>query len=490
MKYLMALDQGTTSSRTLIFDRHGNIIASAKKDFKQIYPKNSWVEHDPKELWSSQISTLTEALAKSGLNARDIAAMGITNQRETTIIWDRQSGEPIYNAIVWQDRRSADFCESLKKDYADMIFQKSGLVIDAYFCASKIKWILDNVRNARERAERGELCFGTVDTWLIYNLTRKDVHVTDVSNASRTMLFNIHTLEWDRELLELFGIPEKILPEVRGSSEIYGYAATRWVDSKIAIAGIAGDQQAALFGQMCVSKGMMKSTYGTGCFLLMNTGNKPTFSKNKILTTIAWQIKDEVTYALEGGVFIGGAAIQWLRDGLKIIRDSKDINTLAREDNGGIYFVPALSGLGAPHWDQYARGAIFGITRDSTDAHIARATLEGIAFQVYEIILQMEMDLGERCVEIRVDGGASASDCLMQIQADLFGFEIKRAKIIETTALGAGYLAGLGVGYFNSIDEIKWESDRIFKPQKNKQEVEDMFRFWQKAVQRARGWAE
>ncbi|RQD67850.1 glycerol kinase [Campylobacter hepaticus] len=493
-KYIMSLDQGTTSSRTLIFDENSNIISIAQKDFTQIYPQPGWVEHDPKEIWSSQISTLTESLARANLNAKDIAALGITNQRETTIIWDRNTLEPIYNAIVWQDKRTADFCQELKKDKFDLIQAKTGLVIDAYFSATKIKWILDNVEGARLKAKKGELCFGTIDTWLIFNLTKGKIHVTDVSNASRTMLYNIHTLSWDDELLELFDIPRSILPEVKSSSEIYGYTATRWVDSEIPIAGIAGDQQAALFGQMCTEKGMMKNTYGTGCFLLMNCGKTPVLSKNNLLSTIAWQINDEITYALEGGVFIGGAAIQWLRDGLRLIRTSADINTLAstEKDNGGVYFVPALAGFGAPYWDQYARGAIFGISRATTDGHLARAVLEGIAFQVYDIVKEMEKDLGCSCTEIRVDGGASASDYLMQIQADLFGFDIKRPKSVETTALGAGYLAGLAVGYFKDIKTIKeqYQIAKIFTPSKNSFEIETMFKYWHKAVKRSLNWME
>lgn len=493
-KYLMALDCGTTSSRTLIFDKQSNIKSIAQKAFTQHFPQAGWVEHDPKEIWSSQISTLTEALAKANLNAKDIAALGITNQRETTIVWDRQTAEPVYNAIVWQDRRMADFCEYLKKEKLQFIQEKTGLIPDAYFSATKLKWILENVSGVRQKAQKGELCFGTVDTWLVFNLTKGKVHITDASNASRTMLYNIHTLEWDKELLEFFNIPEQILPEVKSSSEIYGFTATRWVESEIAIAAIAGDQQAALFGQMCVEKGMMKSTYGTGCFLLMNTGNTPYTSKNQLLSTVAWQIGKETSYALEGGVFIGGAAIQWLRDGLRTIRTAADINTLAatEKDNGGVYFVPALAGLGAPYWDQYARGAIFGISRGTTDGHIARAVLEGIAFQVYDIVKEMEKDLGQACSEIRVDGGASASDYLMQIQADLFDFEIKRPKIIETTALGAGYLAGLACGYYENIESIKtqWQIEKTFKPQLDNEEVKNLFRFWHKAVQRSLKWLE
>ncbi|WP_239056384.1 glycerol kinase GlpK [Helicobacter apodemus] len=493
-KYIMALDQGTTSSRAIIFDKEGKIIANAQKTFTQYFPHLGWVEHDAKEIWSSQISTLTEALAKSNLNATDIAAIGITNQRETTIIWDKTTGEPIAKAIVWQDRRTADYCENLKKDYSKIIYSKTGLIIDAYFSATKIKWLLDNIPNARKKANNGELCFGTVDTWIIYNLTRGKVHITDPSNASRTMLYNIHTLDWDDELLELFDIPLSILPRVKSSSEIYGYTATRWVDNEIAIAGIAGDQQAALFGQMCIDKGMIKNTYGTGCFLLMNTGEKPVESKNNLLTTIAWQIDGKTTYALEGGVFVGGAAIQWLRDGAKMIRTSSDIDALAAkvEDNGGVYFVPALTGLGAPYWDQYARGTFFGISRGTTDGHMARAVLEGIAFQVYDIVKEMEADANSVCQEIRVDGGASQSQYLMQIQSDIFNFNIVRPKIIETTALGAAYLAGLAVGYFKSIDEIKsqWHIDTLFSPKLDKKQVNKMLYYWQKAVKSSLHWLE
>lgn len=491
-KYIMALDQGTTSSRTIIFDALGNIKALAQHPFTQYFPQSGWVEHDAKEIWASQIATLTEALAKSNLNATDIAAIGITNQRETTVVWDRQSGEPIARAIVWQDRRTADYCDKLKEDKAEFIRAKTGLVVDAYFSATKIKWILDNVAGARQKAKEGKLCFGTVDTWLIYNLTKGKVFVTDPSNASRTMLYNIHTLKWDDELLELFDIPTSMLPEVKSSSEIYGYSATRWVDHEIPIAGIAGDQQAALFGQMCIEKGMIKNTYGTGCFLLMNTGEQAIESKNNLLTTIAWQLKGKTSYALEGGVFVGGAAVQWLRDGARMIRTAADINTLAAtvEDNGGVYFVPALTGLGAPYWDQYARGAFYGISRGTTDGHIARSVLEGIAFQVYDIVKEMEKDLGEACKEIRVDGGASASDYLMQIQSDIFHFNIVRPKVIETTALGAAYLAALAVGYYESVDTIKsqWQVDRLFSPKLEQEKVKEMLHFWHKAVQSSLNW--
>ncbi len=492
MKYIMALDQGTTSSRAIIFDKHSNIIASAQHSFTQYFPQSGWVEHDAKEIWASQIATLTEVLAKSNLNAKDIAAIGITNQRETTVVWDRATSQPISKAIVWQDRRTADYCNALKKDKAQFIKSKTGLMIDAYFSATKIKWILDNVPNARKKAEQGELCFGTIDSWLIYNLTKGKVHVTDQSNASRTMLYNIYTKEWDKELLGLFDIPYSMLPEVKSSSEVYGYSATRWVDCQIPLASIAGDQQAALFGQMCIQKGMLKSTYGTGCFLLMNTGDTPIESKNNLLTTIAWNINKATTYALEGGVFVGGAAIQWLRDGARMIRTAADINTLAAtvEDNGGVYFVPALTGLGAPYWDQYARGSFYGISRGTTDGHIARAVLEGIAFQVYDIVKEMEKDLGSSCSEIRVDGGASASDYLMQIQSDIFNFNIIRPKIIETTALGVAYLAGLAVGYYENIEAIQqqWHIDKNFSPKLTQEKVQEMLYFWHKAVKNSLNW--
>jgi glycerol kinase len=492
-QFIMSLDQGTTSSRAIIFNRHGETISVAQKPFTQHFPTPGWVEHDAKEIWGSQIAVLTEALAKSGLEAKDIAAIGVTNQRETTVVWDRATGEPVCNAIVWQDRRTAKYCDSLH-DKRDWIRGKTGLIIDAYFSATKVKWILDNVENARKRAERGELCFGTIDTWLIWNLTKGEVFVTDPSNASRTMLYNIHTLDWDDELLALFDIPRSMLPEVRASSEVYGTVSTRYLEHPVPIAGIAGDQQAALFGQLCTEKGMLKNTYGTGCFLLMNTGDEAVTSKNNLLTTIAWKVGGKTTYALEGGVFVGGAAVQWLRDGARIIRTSADINTLAAtvEDNGGVYFVPALTGLGAPYWDSYARGAFFGITRGTTDGHLARATLEGIAFQVYDIVKAMEADAGAQTRELRVDGGASMSDYLMQTQADIFGFNIVRPKTVETTALGAAYLAGLATGYWEDIDSIRkqWKIDKTFTPQLPPERVKEMLHYWHKAVNAARHWIE
>jgi len=490
-KFILAFDQGTTSSRAILFDKSGTIKQVSQKDFEQIFPTPGWVEHNPNEIWSSQISVATEVIAKAGITGRDIAAIGITNQRETTVVWDRNTSEPIYNAIVWQDRRTAKYCDELRdKGYVDTIKQKTGLVLDSYFSATKLKWILDNVKGAREKAEAGELCFGTVDTWLIWKLTRGKMFITDVSNASRTMLLNIHTLEWDDDLLKLFDIPKAILPEVKQSSEVYGETATTLFSTKIPISGIAGDQQSALFGQMCTKPGMVKNTYGTGCFLLMNTGKEAVYSKNNLLTTVAWKINGEVNYALEGSVFVGGAAIQWLRDGLKIINTSPEVNTLADkvEDNGGVYFVPALTGLGAPYWDSYARGAIIGITRGTTDAHIARASLEGIALQVYDIVKAMEADSGTKSTELRVDGGASSSDLLMQIQCDLFGFKINRPKTLETTALGAAYLAGLAVGYWDSVDEIQsqWVIDRQFQPRMEQEKVDKIIKSWHKAVKRSR----
>jgi len=494
-KLILALDQGTTSSRAILFNHSGEIKYVSQKDFTQIYPTPGWVEHDPNEIWSSQISVAAEVIAKAGISGLEVAAIGITNQRETTIVWDKESGNPIYNAIVWQDRRTSKYCDELKEQgHTEMIKEKTGLVLDAYFSATKLKWILDNVQGARQKAEEGKLCFGTVDSWLVWKLTRGKMFITDVSNASRTMLLNIHTLEWDKDLLELFGIPTAILPEVKQSSEIYGETSTTLFSTKIPIAGIAGDQQAALFGQLCTTPGMVKNTYGTGCFLLMNTGTEAVFSKNNLLTTVAWKINGEVNYALEGSVFVGGAAIQWLRDGLKLIHSSEQVNELAAsvEDNGGVYFVPALTGLGAPYWDQYARGTIVGITRGTTDGHIARATLEGIAFQVYDIVKAMEADSGRESLELRVDGGASASDLLMQIQSDLFGFKTTRPKTLETTALGAAYLAGLAVGYWKNIDEIQeqWIIDKEFHPQLKREQMDTMTHFWKKAVTSAQSWIE
>lgn len=494
-KLILSLDQGTTSSRSILFNQKGAIVKSSQKKFEQIFPKPGWVEHDPEEIWTSQLSTIVEVIAQTNIVADDIAAIGITNQRETTVVWDRETGKPIYNAIVWQDRRTSKYCDQLKEEgYVDTIKKKTGLVLDAYFSATKLKWILDNVEGARERAVQGKLCFGTIDTWLVWKLTRGELFVTEASNASRTMLFNIHTLEWDEELLTIFNIPKSILPEVKSSSEVYGKTSGSVFASRIPISGIAGDQQAALFGQLCTRPGMVKNTYGTGCFMLMNTGEKPIYSENNLLTTVAWTINGKTEYALEGSVFVGGAAVQWTRDGLKIIKESKDIERLAKSvpDNGGVYFVPAMTGLGAPYWDQYARGGILGITRGTTDAHIARATLEGIAYQVYDIVKAMEADAKTKSLELRVDGGAVVNDLLMQFQSDIFQFNVVRATVSETTALGAAYLAGLAVGYWNNIEELQeqWVIDRVFTPEMESDQVESLIKTWKKAVSRVGNWIE
>ncbi len=466
-QFILALDQGTSSSRAIVFDHEGNIRSTAQMEFTQYFPKPGWVEHNPMEIWSSEAAVIAEAITKIGINGKDIAGIGITNQRETTIVWDAETGEPVYNAIVWQDRRTSEFCDTLR-DKADFIREKTGLIIDAYFSGTKIRWILDNVPGAREKAEAGKLRFGTVDSWLVWQLTRGEVHVTDVSNASRTMLFNINTLEWDKELLELLDVPASMMPEVRSSSEVYGVTKTTIFAHEVPIGGIAGDQQAALFGQMCTEPGSVKNTYGTGCFLLMNTGEKPILSRNNLLTTVAWKIGDKVNYALEGSIFVGGSVVQWLRDGLGIIRSSSEIEALAStvEDNGGVYFVPALTGMGAPYWDQYAHGTICGITRGTTAAHIARAALEGIAFQTMDIVGAMEKDAGVKLSELKVDGGASRNNLMMQFQADVLGTSVIRPKVTETTAMGACYLAGLAVGYWSSLDEIKaqWQAERVFTP--------------------------
>ena len=468
-QYILALDQGTSSSRAIVFDETGATCAVAQKEFRQIFPRSGWVEHDPHEIWSSQASVIAEAIATMDINGLNIAGIGITNQRETTIVWDSETEEPVYNAIVWQDRRTSDYCDRLKNEgVTEMIRRKTGLIIDAYFSATKIKWILDNVPGARERAEKGKLLFGTVDTWLIWRLTRGDVHVTDVSNASRTMLFNINTLQWDDELLEMFGIPRSMMPEVRSSSEVYGHTKTTIFAHKVPVAGIAGDQQAALFGQMCTEPGMVKNTYGTGCFLLMNSGEKPIMSQNNLITTVAWKIGDKVNYALEGSIFVGGSVVQWLRDGLGVISSSSEVEELASRvpDTNGVYFVPALTGLGAPWWDQYARGTIVGISRGTTTAHIARAALEGIAFQTMDITAAMSRDAGIPLRELKVDGGASRNNLLMQFQADILGTRVIRPQVVETTAMGAAYLAGLAVGYWSGVDEIRkqWHVDRVFEP--------------------------
>lgn len=493
MQRILALDQGTTSSRAIVFDQHGQIVTVAQREFEQIYPRPGWVEHDPKEIWSSQAGVATEALTRAGMRAEDVAAIGITNQRETTIVWDRASGEPVYNAIVWQDRRTAGHCDRLKEaGHEALIREKTGLVIDAYFSATKVAWILDNVEGARERAERGELAFGTVDSWLIWNLTRGATHVTDVTNACRTMVYNIHTRDWDQELLDLLTIPRSMLPEVRSSSEVYAQTSGELFARQIPIAGIAGDQQAALFGQMCVEEGMVKNTYGTGCFMLLNTGTEAVPSKNQLVTTIAWQLGDRVEYALEGSIFVAGAVVQWLRDGLGIIRSASEVEELARSvpDNGGVYLVPAFTGLGAPHWDQYARGSISGLTRGATAGHLARAALEGIAYQVADVLRAMEADSGIAASELRVDGGAAANDLLMQFQSDILQIPVVRPKTVETTALGAAYLAGLAVGYWQGLDDIRsqWQTDRRFEPEMPAARVEQLRTGWERALDRARGW--
>jgi len=492
-KYIMALDQGTTSSRALIFDQKGTIRSMAQKEFQQIFPQPGWVEHDPNEIWSSQVAVAAEAMSKIGINGQNLHGIGITNQRETTIVWDRNTGEPIYNAIVWQDRRTSSLCDELKaKGYTDMIRQKTGLVIDAYFSGTKVKWILDNVPGAREKANRGELAFGTVDTWLVWKLTRGRTHVTDVSNASRTMLFNINTLTWDKELLDLLQIPESMLPRVASSSEVYDETNTTFFATKVPIAGIAGDQQAALFGQMCTSQGMVKNTYGTGCFILMNTGKKPFLSENNLITTIAWQVNGDTCYALEGSIFIGGAVVQWLRDGLGIIKSSTEVEALARQvdDNGDLYLVPSFTGMGAPHWDQYARGLMIGISRGTTRAHIARAALESIAFQTMDVLDVMARDTGINLTELRVDGGASANNLLMQFQSDVLGIKVVRPKTIETTAMGAAYLAGLATGYWKNIEEIAtlWQLDKTFTPGMPAETLQKMKDKWADAVERAKSW--
>jgi glycerol kinase len=493
MKHILALDQGTTSSRAILFDHAGGIVAVAQKEFPQLFPKPGWVEHNPLDIWSTQAGVAAEVLQKANLKATDIAAIGITNQRETTLVWDRKTGLPICNAIVWQDRRTASICDRLKKQKLDRVIRrKTGLVVDAYFSATKVQWILDNVKGARAKAKAGELAFGTVDSWLVWNLTGGKVHVTDASNASRTMLFNIIKGDWDDELLKIFGVPRSMLPQVRSSSEVYG--ETTLLGAAIPIAGIAGDQQAALFGQVCTKPGMVKNTYGTGCFMLMNTGTKPIVSKNNLLTTVAWRIGNRTDYALEGSIFIAGAVVQWLRDGLGIIRSAPEVEALAASvpDTHGVYLVPAFAGLGAPHWDQYARGTIVGLTRGSTSAHIARAALEGIALQVMDVLKAMEADAGIRLKELRVDGGACANNLLMQLQADLLNVDVVRPKVSETTALGAAYLAGLAVGYWKNQADIarQWQADKRFKPAMKTAARKQMAKGWDKALRRAKAWEE
>ena len=494
-KYILALDAGTTSSRAIIFDHDGKIVAVSQKEFTQHFLQPGWVEHDPEEIWQTQLFVMKDVLASSGIEAGEIEAVGITNQRETTMIWDRLTGKPVYNAIVWQDRRTAAMCDEINKAGHDkLVFERTGLVVDAYFSATKIKWILDNEPFLRKRADYGDLAFGTVDSWLVWKLTNGRVHITDVSNASRTMLFNIHKLQWDPELLNLFEIPLSVLPQVKPSSEVYGNTDASVLGVEIPLAGIAGDQQAALFGQMCVEEGMAKNTYGTGCFVMMNTGVKPAVSKHRLLTTIAWQIGDKTEYAMEGSVFIGGALVQWLRDNLKIIRSSSEIESLAAsvEDNGGVYVVPAFAGLGAPHWDQHARGIIAGLTRGTTNAHIARAALEAIAFQNADVINVMKKDSEIGLNELRVDGGASVNDLLMQMQADLIGVPVVRPKVTETTALGAAYLAGLATGFWKSIHELKnkWLEDKTFIPGGDPDDIRARWKMWNKALERTKNWLE
>ena len=493
-KYVMALDSGTTSNRCILFNEKGETCSVAQKEFTQHFPKPGWVEHDPGEIWSTQLAVAREAMTKIGANAEDIAAIGITNQRETTIVWDKNTGQPIYPAIVWQCRRTSEYCDSLKeKGLTEKYREKTGLVIDAYFSGTKVKWILDHVEGARERAQRGTLLFGTVETWLIWKLTRGAVHVTDYTNASRTMLFNIHTLEWDDEILEEMGIPKSMLPQAKPSSEIYGETDPGFFGGRIPIAGAAGDQQAALFGQTCFEQGEAKNTYGTGCFLLMNTGKKPVLSKNGLVTTIAWGIGREVTYALEGSIFVAGAAIQWLRDELRLIDSAADSEYFAQrvKDTNGCYVVPAFTGLGAPYWDQYARGTIVGLTRGVNKYHIVRATLESLVYQVNDVLEAMKADSGMDLAALKVDGGASANDFLMQVQADISNAPVNRPQCVETTAMGAAYLAGLAVGYWKDKEEVKtnWAIDRVFTPAIEQEKREEMLSGWSRAVKCSHGWA-
>ena len=495
MSVILALDQGTTSSRAILFDHNGEICAVAQKEFRQIFPQPGWVEHDPRDLWSSQLEVARAALASSGFKARELQAIGIANQRETTVLWDRRTGEPLHNAIVWQDRRTAGFCDELKRaGHSDLIRSKAGLVIDAYFSGSKLRWLLDHVPGAREKAGRGELAFGTVDTWLLWNLTGGALHVTDPGNASRTMLFNLNTGAWDEDLLRLLDVPREVLPEVRSSSEVCGRTAPGIFDVPVRIGGIAGDQQAALFGQSCFRRGLAKNTYGTGCFMLMNLGSEPAVSRHQLLTTVAWKIKDQTDYALEGSVFIGGAVVQWLRDGLGLIKSSAEVESLAASvaDCGGVYLVPAFAGLGAPHWDQYARGTITGLTRATTAGHIARAALEGIAFQVADVLEVMQEDSGIAMNELRVDGGGSVNDLLLQFQADILQVPVIRPKVVETTALGAAYLAGLAVDFWEDLAEVQnvWRAGRTFEPEKSADEAAHRRHRWREALHRSREWEE
>ena len=493
--FILALDQGTTSSRAIIFDKKGSIVAVAQKEFKQIFLKPGWVEHDPNEIWSTQLGVAAEVISKAGLTVENIAAIGITNQRETTVVWERATGKPVYNAIVWQDRRTASFCDELKAKGIDkLIQQKTGLIIDAYFSATKVKWILDNVEGAREKANNGELCFGTIDTWLLWNLTKGRVHATDVSNASRTLLLNIHTLQWDGELEKIFDVPGNMLPQVRSSSEVYGETQNILTAHRVPIAGIAGDQQSALFGQMCTQPGMVKNTYGTGCFMLMNTGEKAVPSSNNLLTTVAWKVNGITQYALEGSVFIAGAVVQWLRDGLGIIKSSAEVEELAQKvsHSDGVYVVPAFAGLGAPYWNQHARGTILGMTRGTTSAHIARAALDSIAYQTMDVLKAMEADSGISIAELRVDGGATVNNLMMQFQSNVLDTKVIRPQIIETTALGAAYLAGLAVGYWKNMEEIQqqWQAEKIFEPDMKEVTRNQLYKGWQRAVNAVQVWTE
>ena len=493
-KYIMALDAGTTSNRCILFDEKGEICSIAQKEFTQYFPKPGWVEHDANEIWSSQLGVAVEAMAKLGIGADDIAAIGITNQRETTIVWDKSTGEPVYNAIVWQCRRTSEYCDTLKdKGLTDKFREKTGLIIDAYFSGTKLKWILDNVEGVRERAEKGELLFGTVETWLIWKLTKGKAHVTDYSNASRTLLFNIKDLTWDKEILEELNIPESMLPEPKPSSCVYGYSDASFFGKEIPIAGAAGDQQAALFGQTCFNPGEAKNTYGTGCFMLMNTGETPVYSKNGLVTTIAWGLDGKVNYALEGSIFVAGASIQWLRDELRIIESAADSEYMAKKvkDTNGCYVVPAFTGLGAPYWDQYARGTIVGLSRGVNKYHIIRATLESIGYQVNDVLHAMKADSGIDLAALKVDGGASANDFLMQFQSDIINAPVKRPSCVETTAMGAAYLAGLAVGYWNSKEDVikNWAVDKIFSPIMGEDERERKIKGWNKAVKYSFGWA-
>ena len=493
MAGILALDQGTTSSRAIVFDEQGQIRAMAQREFEQFFPKAGWVEHDAEEIWHSQLAVARQAIEKAGLSAGEVAGIGITNQRETTVLWDRTTGKPVGRAVVWQDRRTSEFCDTLKRQGREqMVRAKTGLVIDAYFSGSKLRWMLDHVEGARKRAEKGELAFGTIDSWLVWNLTGGKVHVTDATNASRTMLYNIHTGTWDDQLLEMLDVPRAVLPEVRGCSQVYGQTAAGLFDKPISIAGIAGDQQAALFGQACFTRGLAKNTYGTGCFMLMNVGEQPVVSEHKLLTTVAWKLDEKTTYALEGSVFIGGAVVQWLRDGLGLVKHAAEVEALAKtvKDNGGVYLVPAFAGLGAPYWDQYARGTITGLTRGTKAGHFARAALEGIAYQVADVLEVMQQEAGASISELRVDGGAAANDLLMQFQADILGVPAVRPRVTETTALGAAYLAGLATGYWGGLDEIakQWQVEKTFEPAMSKEKVAHQRERWREALKRARDW--